>query len=693
MAMAARSMTCARVFCCEVSVQTEPVVSPTLPVVDFPLVARTWPVVGDGCASVQTGVVVPFRVSYAVLTSLLTVRTWGTWALVSERVLVDGSVSRMKGILVEEMEILPQEEMMSGVPQRAGKGTTGELVKDLVFLVLGSVLWGGPRAGAAPKWKADGRGARDHGDRFGGWIKVARAEVWWRRRGWGCAGGWDVGGRCQRQAFEVWEDGGRCVRDFWQCGRDASVACGWWAVSSAWQPGVHRASGGAVQWGWRRCLEEWLAGRVVGGRGCCWRDWSADAGFRFTVLQRRHCLCVQGTCGSSTWEGSRVRRGGTVNTTNEGNHELPSILSMCQFFRLWKRSLRWWSWFHRNACNNGSRLTTSLSSSANDSTDSAVAVHRQCRRHLRGGSAVAVHRHGWWYHCRGAEAAPPSIQTEIEALQFQVRAISCEIQGKTSGREEFLTKTNELRMQRAECSQQIHAFRAQTPRILGQVSDAEIGDLERNRPKVSEYNKNEKDMEGFDPSVPSNISWPMSTNSGVFGQRTRRVIPIPLLSCCLNIRTFRTMSKDFLIHMLRFKRRLQSGKNCLWKWRMNAARHRDDWWTDRPSQHVFVAPVFFFCTVVVCCSEEEERLFGHSCSECYLCWTDWDWLCDWQMATTPPTLSPEKKTKATWRLAEHWCSNKRSLIGGLSKYNCVLEARAQWVILVGPRCDYNSCWT
>ena len=46
----------------------------------------------------------------------------------SKRVLVDGSVSRRKGILVEEMEILPQKEMMSGLPERAGKDTTRELV-------------------------------------------------------------------------------------------------------------------------------------------------------------------------------------------------------------------------------------------------------------------------------------------------------------------------------------------------------------------------------------------------------------------------------------------------------------------------------------------------------------------------------------------------------------------------------------
>ena len=61
-------------------------------------------------------------------------------------------------------------------------------------------------------------------------------------------------------------------------------------------------------------------------------------------------------------------------------------------------------------------------------------------------------------------------------------------------------------MQLDECSQQIRAFCEQKSRILGQVSDAEIADIERNKPKVSEYNKNEENMEGFDPSLSSNIS-------------------------------------------------------------------------------------------------------------------------------------------------------------------------------------------
>ena len=66
MAVAARSMTCAPVFGSEVSVQTESVVSPTLPLVDFPAVARAWLVVRDGFASVQTDIVVPSRISCGV---------------------------------------------------------------------------------------------------------------------------------------------------------------------------------------------------------------------------------------------------------------------------------------------------------------------------------------------------------------------------------------------------------------------------------------------------------------------------------------------------------------------------------------------------------------------------------------------------------------------------------------------------
>ena len=59
------------------------------------------------------------------------------FVLVSERVVVDGSVSRTKMHLVEEMEFLPQDDLMSGVPERAGKDTTGELVNDLVVQVQG----------------------------------------------------------------------------------------------------------------------------------------------------------------------------------------------------------------------------------------------------------------------------------------------------------------------------------------------------------------------------------------------------------------------------------------------------------------------------------------------------------------------------------------------------------------------------
>uniref|UniRef100_A0A7S1AJB0 Uncharacterized protein n=1 Tax=Noctiluca scintillans TaxID=2966 RepID=A0A7S1AJB0_NOCSC len=145
------------------------------------------------------------------------------------------------------------------------------------------------------------------------------------------------------------------------------------------------------------------------------------------------------------------------------------------------------------------------------------------------------------------------ITNAIEALQVQVRAISNEIQGKSSGKDEFLTKKNELRFHLDECSKKIDALQEQKSGILGQVGDrvaenkemkaqlnkmkkslgytsedaideriasieyrmwtesitlkeekkllAEIADLKRNKPKVSEYNKKEEEMKGFDPSL------------------------------------------------------------------------------------------------------------------------------------------------------------------------------------------------
>ena len=73
--------------------------------------------------------------------------------------------------------------------------------------------------------------------------------------------------------------------------------------------------------------------------------------------------------------------------------------------------------------------------------------------------------------------------TEIEALQFHVRAISIQIQGTTSDRDRFLIVKNKLRMQLNECSQKIHALRESLSGILGQISNTEIADLERNTPK------------------------------------------------------------------------------------------------------------------------------------------------------------------------------------------------------------------
>ena len=59
----------------------------------------------------------------------------------------------------------------------------------------------------------------------------------------------------------------------------------------------------------------------------------------------------------------------------------------------------------------------------------------------------------------------------LEALQFQARAISNEIQEKHpdvgSGNEE----SHELKMQLGECSKKIKALREQQPNIFSQVGD------------------------------------------------------------------------------------------------------------------------------------------------------------------------------------------------------------------------------
>ena len=104
-------------------------------------------------------------------------------------------------------------------------------------------------------------------------------------------------------------------------------------------------------------------------------------------------------------------------------------------------------------------------------------------------------------------------RTRFEALQFQVCAISNEIQGKYPGKEVFLTKKYELKLQPDQCFKKIGALRKQKAGILGQVRDrvaesplkerkthGEIADLERNKPEVSEYKK-EEEMKGFHPCL------------------------------------------------------------------------------------------------------------------------------------------------------------------------------------------------
>ena len=77
------------------------------------------------------------------------------------------------------------------------------------------------------------------------------------------------------------------------------------------------------------------------------------------------------------------------------------------------------------------------------------------------------------------------ITNAIVALQFQVRAISNEIQGKYSSKEEFSTKTNEVTLRFDERNKKIDALRKQKSEFLGQVRGqklvAEVADLERDK--------------------------------------------------------------------------------------------------------------------------------------------------------------------------------------------------------------------
>ena len=102
----------------------------------------------------------------------------------------------------------------------------------------------------------------------------------------------------------------------------------------------------------------------------------------------------------------------------------------------------------------------------------------------------------------GAWTSPFHTLTHLKLFSCRVRAISNEIQGKYSGEGEFLTRKHELGMQLDECSKKIDALREQKTWILGQVGDrvADSG-FERNKPEVSECNKKEEEMKGFDPCL------------------------------------------------------------------------------------------------------------------------------------------------------------------------------------------------
>ena len=135
-----------------------------------------------------------------------------------------------------------------------------------------------------------------------------------------------------------------------------------------------------------------------------------------------------------------------------------------------------------------------------------------------------------WKESTANRTPAQEITNAIEAIQFQDRSISREIQVKYSGvycgNEEFLTKTFQVIMRLDECNKKIGALREQNSRILGQVRDQKL---------TAEYNK-EEEMGGFDPGLLLN------NEMGVLMEETRSVMT--LLSG-----TLRAISKDFVINV------------------------------------------------------------------------------------------------------------------------------------------------
>ena len=76
--------------------------------------------------------------------------------------------------------------------------------------------------------------------------------------------------------------------------------------------------------------------------------------------------------------------------------------------------------------------------------------------------------------------------------------ISNETQGICGGRDEYVERKDELGVLLDECAQKSDALLEQKSRILSQVTEAEVANLERDRLNVSEYNKKEEEMEGLD---------------------------------------------------------------------------------------------------------------------------------------------------------------------------------------------------
>ena len=121
----------------------------------------------------------------------------------------------------------------------------------------------------------------------------------------------------------------------------------------------------------------------------------------------------------------------------------------------------------------------------------------------------------------------------LKFFMVKVRAVTNEIQGKFSGKDEFLRRKKELSMQLDDVSKKVDVLQAQNIGILGQVGDGGcrgLGDAEG----FSEYNKGRGRDESMIP-IPVSLSLKdqctkINEQWGASEGSEKEVIPLPSLN-------------------------------------------------------------------------------------------------------------------------------------------------------------------